>query len=49
MKRVGLLVAYLVFATVIIMDGAHYICRDCGAKLANQVALTRHNEQSASC
>jgi hypothetical protein len=50
MKRAGLLVAYLVFATVTIMDGAHYICRDCGTKpLANQVALTWHNEQSASC
>jgi hypothetical protein len=49
MKRAGLLVAYLVFATVTIMDSAHYICRDCGAKLANQVALTWHNEQLASC
>jgi hypothetical protein len=49
MKRAGLLVAYLVFATVTIMDGAHYICRNCGAKLANQVALTCHNEQLASC
>jgi hypothetical protein len=49
MKRAGVLVAYLVFATVTIMDGAHYMCRDCGAKLANQVALTWHNEQSTSC
>jgi hypothetical protein len=49
MKRAGLLVAYLVVATLTIMDGAHYICRDCGAKLANQTALTWHNEQSASC
>jgi hypothetical protein len=49
MKRANLLVAYLVFATVTIMDGAHYICRDCGAKLANQAALTWHNEQLASC
>jgi hypothetical protein len=49
MKRAGLLVAYPVFDTVTIMDGAHYIYRECGAKLANQVALTWHNEQSASC
>jgi hypothetical protein len=49
MKRAGLLVAYLVVATMTIMDGAHYICWDCGAKLANQTALTWHNEQSASC
>jgi hypothetical protein len=49
MKRAGLLIAYLVFATVTIMDGAHYICRDCGAELANQIALTWHNEHLASC
>jgi hypothetical protein len=49
MKRAGILVAFLVVATLTIMDGAHYICRDCGAKLANQTALTWHNEQSASC
>jgi hypothetical protein len=49
MKRGGSLVAYFVFATLTVMDGAHYICRDCGAKLAHQNALTRHNERSASC
>jgi hypothetical protein len=49
MKRAGFLVAYLVFATLTVMDGAHYICRDCGAKLANQTALTWHKERSASC
>jgi hypothetical protein len=49
MKRAGLLVVYLVFATVTIMDGAHYICWNCEVKLANQVALTWHNEQLASC
>jgi hypothetical protein len=49
MKRSGSLVAYFVFATLTVMDGAHYIRRDCGAKLAHQNALTWHNERSASC